>query len=76
MNNRDMPSGTNASIGKMVDGVEMFSASEGLTKREYAAIAAMNGLLTSINGEATDGQIEILPKVAVDRLFNELERAE
>lgn len=73
MKNRDMPTGTNASIGKMIDGVEVFSSSDGLTKLETAAIAAMQGLLVS----TTKDSVTSIPKAAVsiaNALFDELEK--
>ena len=46
----------------------------GLTKREYAAIHALSGLLTTIKGVETIEQIAQLAVLQADALFDQLEK--
>ena len=80
MRNRDAPAGAYA--GQHAgDGSDI--GADGLTKREAAAIAAMQGIITASDYFILDGekaasirqQVRVAVRVA-DALFDELERAE
>lgn len=72
-----MPSGTNASISKMINGVEVFTTSEGLTKLEYAAIEAMQSLMAfNIKNTYAYSEKDVAKNAVkqANALFDELEK--
>ena len=72
MNNRDMPSSpiSEEETDRIIDRVEIFT---GLTKLEYAAIAAMQGLLAKSKVEIHE-ICAIYAVAQANALFDELEK--
>jgi len=77
MNNRNMPANqesiTSCNDGSLVSGDDI-SAHSGLTKLEYAAIAAMQGLLSNPTDNEYFASIELLAIKHANALFDELEK--